>query len=225
VMQLCDDYLDDATVKSFGVEKRRNAAWEFLVEHKGEIGDRNTQNCFYFHYGLERASILSDVEDIDGKDWYRAGGEMFLRTQLAGGGWRSTVDHIQGGPDADGSDSVSTSFAILFLRRKFQKVAAPITPSSSIAISQLTAQSSESEIDLVAKASIAGGRSSLPAVLRALRSRIQAQRVAGSRAWTGITGKDIGFDPLVAPEKSNAAVTKAELWWLKTRGVNKKTAK
>jgi hypothetical protein len=225
VMQLCSEYLDDATVKALEVEKRLAAAWDFMAEHKGEIGARNTRNSFYFHYGLERSCILSDVKDVDGKDWYESGGEMFLATQLKGGGWRSHVDHIQGGPDVDGSDSVSTSFAILFLRRQFKKVVGPITPSRSVAITQLTPQSSKDVVEGAVKSVVARGRSALPGVLRALRSTIKIQRIAGARALIGITGKDFGFNPHVSPEKSKSAVTKAELWWLKSKGVPEKRPK
>ena len=193
-------------------------AWEFLIERKGEIGNRGVKNSFYFHYGLERACILSDVKDVDGKDWYRSGGEMFLRTQLKGGGWRSKVDHIQGGTDADGSDSVSTSFAILFLRRKFQKRVRPITPTRSVAIGQLTAQSTPEQIAKIVKATVAQGRRAMPAILRGLRSAIKPQRVAAAKAMIVIAGKDFGFNPHVAPERSRVAATKAELWWLKSRG-------
>ena len=225
VARISADHLDAALVKQLDVERRLARAWEYLVEHKGEIGDRDTKNSFYFHYGLERACILSDVKDVDGKDWYRSGGEMLLRTQLARGGWRSKVDHIQGGPDTDGSDSVSTSFAILFLRRKFEKHVKPITPRSSVSIGRLSDQSTPDQIARVVQATVARGRAAMPAVLRGLRNTVKARRIAAAKALFAITGQDFGFNPHVPPERSRAAATKAELWWLKSKGQPPKVGK
>ena len=140
-----------------------------------------------------------------------------LRTQLKRGGWRSKVDHIQGRPDADGSDSVSTSFAILFLRRKFTKHVKPITPRSSVSIGRLSDQSTPEQIAKVVQATVAQGRSAMPAVLRGLRNTIKAQRVAAAKALFAIAGQDFGFNPHVPPERSRVAATKAELWWLKSK--------
>ena len=217
VLQLCADHLDDKTVVDLSVEKRLDQAWEWITDHKGDIGDKTVKNSFYFHYGLERASILSDVKDVDGKDWYRAGAEMFLRTQLEGGGWHSPVDLIHGGKDADGSDEVSTAFAILFLRRKFQKVLnGPITPGGGIGVSQLPAQATPTQIDTAVAAAVARGRAALPQVLRALRSKLKVRRVAAAKALFKISGQDFGFNPHHAPEKTRDAVKKAEMWFFKS---------
>ena len=127
------------------------------------------------------------------------------------------VDMIQGGADDDGSDSVSTAFAVLFLRRKFQKVLPAVTPGGGMSIVQLGDNSTSEEIDEVVQSTVVRGRDALPQVLRALRSTVKNQRVAAGKALAAIAGEDFVYDPQVPAEKSQEAVKKAELWRLRSR--------
>ena len=95
------------------------------------------------------------VKDIDGKDWYRSGAEMFIKMQLRQGGWHSKSDMHGGGGGRMGKGSpVSTAFAILFLRRKFRKTLGPITPGGGARVAQLSALSDKSKLGLDCLASV-----------------------------------------------------------------------
>lgn len=107
-------------------ERSMRQAWGWLQRHKQAIGDPAQLWSFYFHYGLERAAILDDVVELDGVDWYRVGASMFVDRQEPAGHWIAT----QGAMLVDGkpkASPVDTAFAVLFLRRRFPKVAGPLT--------------------------------------------------------------------------------------------------
>ena len=65
-------------------------------------------------YSIERVGALTAERFVAGHDWYREGAEILLRRQLPNGAWPSDVGEVNaiGAPDV-----VSTSFALLFLRR------------------------------------------------------------------------------------------------------------
>jgi hypothetical protein len=69
---------------------------------------------FYYLYSIERVGALTAERFVAGHDWYREGAEILLRRQLPNGAWPSDVGEVNaiGAPDV-----VSTSFALLFLRR------------------------------------------------------------------------------------------------------------
>ncbi|MCA8956109.1 MAG: hypothetical protein KDC87_08540 [Planctomycetes bacterium] len=223
ILRLCADHLDDKTLARTEVDRRLRDGWEWLIQKKGSIGSRGIRNSFYFHYGLERACILSGVTAVDGKDWFTSGAEMLLDTQLRNGGWCSGVDMMEGGKDPGGADSVSTAFAVLFLRRKFQKKlqVGPITTGGGVPIHLLTDKASPEQVDTAIGSAVERGVSALPEVLRALRSTHKVQRVAGCKALIRITGDDFGFNPHIPPERSAGAVSKAELWYLKKRSARR----
>jgi len=217
VLQICGQHLDAATVADLELPRRIEHAWDWMAEHKGDIGDQNTRNCFYFHYGLERACILSDVGEIDGKDWYRSGAEMLLRVQLRAGGWFS--NDIGGGQtDRKAGNPVSTAFAILFLRRKFKKLLGPITPGGGVRVSGLGRQATTDKIAEAVAAEVRRGRRVVPDLIKSLHSPIEVRRKAALHALIRITGQDFRYNPHLPPAKNADALKRAELWWLKHRG-------
>ncbi len=216
VLQICTQHLDSKTVANLELERRIEHAWDWMAAHKADIGNLRTRNCSYFHYGLERACILSDVEKVDGKDWYRSGAEMFLEAQLASGGWVS--NDIGGGNSGKGAGNpVSTAFAILFLRRKFQKLLGPITPGGGIRVSHLGPQASEDKVEQAVAAEVRRGRRVVPDLIKCLHSPIDVRRKAALRALIRITGEDFGYNPHLPPTRNADALKRAELWWLKHR--------
>jgi len=223
VLQICAAELDEEARRSLRVEKRLRDAWKWMAEHKGVIGDRKVANCLYFHYGLERASILSDVVEVDGKDWYASGAEMLLRTQHRNGGWHGKSDMIRGKGE-DGVDSVSTSFAVLFLRRKFKKSLkpGPVTIGGGIPVYLLPDNATKEQVRAAVQAAVSRGVDALPQVLRALRSESGIRRAAGARALIRIAGGDFGYNPHRSPEQNRQAVQQAELWYFKSRRNKKK---
>ena len=69
----------------------------------------------YYLYGLERAGILSDVEWVEGHDWYWEGAMQILRRLRPDGSYPTESRPV-----------IDTSWAILFLARS----TTPITPSA-----------------------------------------------------------------------------------------------
>jgi hypothetical protein len=57
---------------------------------------------YYYMYGLERVGTLSKKKFIGKHDWYKEGARELLKLQGKDGGWKGVI---------------STSFALLFLRR------------------------------------------------------------------------------------------------------------
>lgn len=214
VLQICGQYLDAETVADLELSRRIEHAWDWMAEHKSDIGNLRVRNCFYFHYGLERACILSDVEEIDGKDWYQAGAEMLLGAQLAGGGWCSN-DIGSSKTDSKEGNPVSTAFAILFLRRKFRKLLGPITPGGGLRVCQLGPQATPDELEEAVDAEVRRGKRVVPDLIKCLHSPIEARRKAALRAMIRITGQDFRYNPHLPPARNAEALKRAELWWLK----------
>jgi hypothetical protein len=216
VLQICAQYLESRMVAELELPRRIEHAWDWMADHKSDIGNRNTRNCLYFHYGLERACILSDVEEIDGKDWYRSGAEMLLRGQLRNGGWSS---NDIGGRDVDkqAGNPVSTAFAILFLRRKFKKLPGPITLSGGIRISQLGLQATKDKVDEAVAAEVRRGLRVVPDLIKSLHSPVEVRRKAALHALIRITGEGFRYNPHLPPARNADALKRAELWWLKHR--------
>jgi hypothetical protein len=216
VLQICSQHLDAKTVADLELPRRIEHAWDWMAEHKADIGNERARHCLYFHYGLERACILSDVIEIDGKDWYAAGAEMLIGNQLTGGGWFS--NDIGGGKSGRGEGNpISTAFAILFLRRKFKKLLGPITPGGGIRVAQLGPQATADEIEEAVDAEVRRGKRVVPDLLKSLHSTIETRRKAALRAMIRITGKDFRYNPHLPPKRNAEALKRAELWWLKHR--------
>ncbi|MCB9869346.1 MAG: hypothetical protein H6837_05780 [Planctomycetes bacterium] len=185
-------------------------AWKWMADNKLDIGDDRTPSCLYFHYGLERAAILSDRNDVGGRDWYRVGATMLMRMQDAkSGAWRSSWE-IRPGALAGPGSPVDTAFAVLFLRRGFRK----LLPARYPRLSALGAQARDDEIAAAARAAIRRGIEFVPEVLKALRSPLAPTRSAARIALHALAGQDFGYDPRPDPARSSPAIHAAERWWL-----------
>jgi hypothetical protein len=213
VLAICREQLATAGRSIPAIDSRLQKAWQWLGKHAAAIGNPGERWCYYFHYGLERAAILCDVGDVDGRDWYRTGGEMLLQQQLGGGGWAG--DRRTGRAGGHG-EPVDTAFAVLFLRRKFQK-GGPVTAPRTIVLSMLHEQSGDADVRSCAEGLLRRGKSAMKDVLAALRDSMPARRRAAALALTGIAGQDFGIDPARDEEHNRDALHRAELWYLRNR--------
>jgi len=199
--------------------------WQWLARQSEAIGAKQREWSLYFHYGLERAAILCDVERVGEIDWYSRGAGMLVRSQLDAGGW---VDHNVamvsplGNKLGDRSlrpghgELVATSFAVLFLRRSFQKQLGPVTPHKVLLVN-LGVHSKEADIEACAVGLIARGKEAVEDVLKALRSEVGPQRAAAAKALRALAGEGFGYDPALSPEQNREACRRAELWHLRQR--------
>ncbi len=220
VLAICRQELDANGDAPASLDARIDKGWQWLGRNADAIGSKQARWSFYFHYGLERAGILCDVTTVGvGKvDWYEHGARMLCDEQLPGGGWRSTTDGHPGGNLSGGRGTlVPTSFAILFLRRKFQKVTGPITP-HVVVLANLGPASKPTDVDACAAGLVQRGKAALPEVFHALRSELEPQRRAAAQALLGIVGDQFGYDPARDADANRDALRKAELWYLKNRG-------
>jgi hypothetical protein len=213
VLATCEQQLGDSDPRAPEAIAR---AWKWMDDHHFDIGDNATTSCFYFHYGLERAAILTDVERVGGREWYRVGAEMFLTLQRRSGAWHSAMEIRPGALGGEGS-AVDCAFAILFLRRNFRRDLAPpvpITPGSRSFVLELEENASERDVQRAVDAEVQRGPVALPDVLRALRSPHRARRRAAALAWPQLSDFALDYDPDALPAAASAAVTAAEKWWL-----------
>jgi len=218
VLAICRQALGDNYRRRDELDQRIERAWLWLDDHRDTIGSPKELWSFYYHYGLERAAILCDVVKVNGRtDWYEKGAQMFVDHQLPGGGWSSTKDKHPGQHLADKKgDSVPTSFAILFLRRKFQKSVGPITE-RVVRLVNIGPRSKARDVDECAKQLAAQGKKAMPEVIKAMRSDIGPQRQVAAKALQAIAGEAFGFDPGKDRKANKVAVRQAELWFLKNR--------
>lgn len=217
VLAICRQELAAGGTAPKGLDQRIERGWQWFARNQDTIGSKKQRWSYYFHYGLERAAILCDVTAVGGVDWYEKGATMLVEEQLAGGGWSSTTDGHPGGHLAAGrGDLVPTSFAILFLRRKFQKVTGPITP-HVVALANIGPMSKAPDIEACAAGLVRRGKEAMPEVLHALRSEWSTQRRAAAAALLGIAGEAFGYDASKDAAGNRDAVRKAELWYLKNR--------
>lgn len=195
-----------------GIEGRIARGWGWMDTHVREIGNSATGWTSYFHYGLERAAILSDKTTVGGKSWYELGALMFLKDQQPDGGWGSSNARGQR------STPIDTAFAVLFLRKKFKKSAeGPITLGGGTPVRGLTAQSTDEEIERAVTFDALRAKQAVPDLLAALASNVLAQRKAAIRALFKIAGDDFGYQPYLAPEKQVEALDRAAAWWRENR--------
>ncbi len=212
VMEICRQQLDAAALPR-DLEGRIAEAWSWMTNHQTALTEPDHGWWYYFLYGLERAAILSDKKDLAGADWYRVGAEALLRQQLANGGWttggRGMV--VEG---RRASMPVDTAFAVLFLRRKFQRAPGPVTQSGGTTVASLPAQADEKVLMAAVAYDTARGKAAVPALLENLRSPHVVRRKAAALALARISGKDFGYVPYLAPEQQTEAIRAAESWWL-----------
>ncbi len=145
---------------------------------------------------------------------------MLLEEQLTGGGWQSTTDGMPGGHQSNGrGDLVPTSFAVLFLRRKFQKTPTGPYTKHIVNLANLGPASKDADVDACAQQLTARGKAAMADVVKGMRSDVVTQRRAAAKALTAIAGDTFGFDPLADRDAEGAreAVKKAELWALQNR--------
>jgi hypothetical protein len=217
VLAVCRQALGDQNPSELGLDRRIALGWKWFAGHQDSVGSVTERWCYYFHYGLERACILTDVLKVGDKDWYAEGARMLVDAQLHGGGWESRTEDfpsivLERGRGA----SVPTAFAVLFLRRKFQKAAGPITP-RVVTLDVLAARSKPDEIAACSAELVRRGKEALPEVLRALRSDVEPRRRAAATALAQIAGDAFGYDAAHDAEHNRDAVRKAELWYLRNR--------
>lgn len=119
VLEICRQHLPRLPARDLDLDAAIAKGWEWIARHRDQIGDRSIPHCFYAHWGLERAGILSARSSVGAIDWYAVGAEMLLDTQRSDGDFRSRTDSH--------GKKAHTAFAVLFLRRKFERVAGPLT--------------------------------------------------------------------------------------------------
>ena len=123
---------------------------------------------------------------IGGVDWYEKGAAMLVDAQAAGGGWNSRADDYVGTALTRGRGSaVTTAFAVLFLRRMFQKQGGPITP-RVVTLAAVGPKSKPADVEACAAELVRRGKSAMPDVLLALRSEFEPRRQAAAMALASI---------------------------------------
>jgi hypothetical protein len=220
VLAICRQALGEDSAAGKQLTPAIERGWNWFAANSQTIGSVQERWCFYFHYGLERAAILCDVTTVGaGTDWYATGATMLCDAQLPGGGWRSTQDGFPGQHLAAGrGDAVPTSFAILFLRRKFQRLVTPITP-HVVTLASIGRHSKPADVEACASELVRRGKAAMPELVKGMRSELEPQRRAAAKALQQIAGEAFGYDP-AAPADGDAnreAVRRAELWFLKNR--------
>ncbi len=214
VLELCRQHLGRAASPAAS-EAAITRAWAWMARNAIEVGNPDALSCYYFHYGLERAAILSDVERVGDVDWYRAGAEMLVVQQRRDGAWRG-LREIRPGALGGAGSPVDTAFAVLFLRRKFQKEVRPVTGEGGL--ERLSAASGDDEIARVAESIAARGTRGIRTVLRGLRSEVAPRRRAAVAALVRLAGTDFGIHPELPPTESARAIVAAERWGLRAEG-------
>lgn len=216
VLAICAQALDGDNART---ELTRNIdrGWRWLEKNAKAIGLLEQTWCFYFHYGLERAAILCDKEKVGTTDWYEIGARMLLASQLSGGGWTSQRDGYPGTQlDRGRGNGVPTAFAVLFLRRKFQKELGPITPHVVLLVN-VGPMSKQRDVDECTEELVRRGKDAVPDILKALRSDVVPRRRAAIAALARIAGDGFGVDPGLEPDANAEALRRAELWHLRNR--------
>jgi hypothetical protein len=235
VLAMCRQALSTKNASMPELDSRIKKGWSWMAKNSAAIGDTEQIWSYYFHYGLERAAILCDVEKVGepaeikkggGVDWYRTGAAMLVREQQPGGGWISSTDHGGGGEpreerggrgrNAGMGRPNDTAFAILFLRRGFRKVPGAVTVRVPMLIN-LTAQSSPDDVSKCGEALGMRGKAAMPEVLTALRDELPQRRRAAAIALQAISGQGFGLDAARTPAENEEALRRAELWYLKNR--------
>ena len=86
-------------------------AEHFSVRNNPGTAENSDTYVFYYLYGLERTGRLTSLRHIGQADWYREGADYLLRRKgLLSQFWRAPGD-------LRGMDTLSTSFALLFLSK------------------------------------------------------------------------------------------------------------
>ncbi len=222
ILEVCKARLQAADRNVDSLDDCIREAWEWMEHHKREIQPGTGSVNHYFLYGLERAAILSNRDEVGGVDWYVGGAEQILDGQSKSGGFFPTPQNArQAAHGVPGYGMpVQTSFAILFLKRAFRRELTPRGPFTQAATVFCHALPPDADLDAIRRAAHADarrGKPALPDLLRALRSEHATRRQAAARAVILITGEDFGYHPLRSPEANADALRAAEKWWLAHR--------
>ena len=213
VLEICRQEidLDEATDEEFAAAIAR--AWQWIDEHGRDVGNAAIKHCLYVHYGLERAAILSGRETVAKVDWYRRGAEMILKFQKKNGDFLNRMDSY--GRTGRQKAEISTPFAVLFLRRRFQRILdGPTTPGPSYVCSTLPQAASDVQMRAAIKVDVARGDEAVPDLLAAMRSPRYVRRKAAALALMRISGRDFRFHPARDAKANADALRRAERWWL-----------
>ena len=218
VLAICRQALGAGDARGKKLEAQVARAWAWLAQERRAIGSIKQSWPLYFHYGLERAAILCDVTMVgDEVDWYARGARMLIDAQRSGGGWSSSQDAYPGNRLSEGrGDSVATAFAVLFLRRKFKKVAGPIT-ARVVRLVNIGPRSKQADVEACAEQLVSRGKAAMPDVVKAMCSEVAPRRQVAAIALPALTGSNFGFDAARDRAANRAAVRRAELWFLKNR--------
>ncbi|MFK7740427.1 MAG: hypothetical protein AB8H80_08885 [Planctomycetota bacterium] len=218
VLAVCQQGMEGQGQLARDLDGHLQSGWRWFGRNTDRIGSPKERWSFYFHYGLERAAILCGVDKVAGVvDWYEAGARMFVDEQLAGGGWQSAKDGFPGSHlSGKRGDSVPTAFAVLFLRRKFQRNIGPITQ-HIVRLVNIGPMSKPADISACSKTLVARGIDALPDTLQALRSEVETKRRAAAGALQGLCGQDFGYDPARDRDGNRRALRQVEMWYLKNR--------
>lgn len=221
ILEICKPHLPSRSSLGRRSEKAIQAAWGWMEKNSSSIGKGRaaSMGSYYYHYGLERAAVLSEVFDVGKVDWYRAGAGMMLRQQAEGGGWNGIdIRRAEPDPAATGPviDDIQTSFAILFLRRRFQRTLGTVVTSGKyIRPLYLPEKATAKQITASAKGAVARGYKAVPELIKALRSSYLSRRRAAALALIQITGRFEDLSPYVRPEDNAEALHDIEAWWMR----------
>ena len=220
VLEICDARMKAGSKYHRKCKKAIAAAWKWVQKRPGDVGSAlsASMHLYYQHYGLERAAILSGVFEIGGVDWYVAGALMMLGHQADLGGWNGRMPprgrRARALPPAP-IDPVLTSFAVLFLRRRFQRsLTAATTSGSWIRALYLPENASKKQIEASVHGEVGRGYKAVPDLIKALRSQHVSRRVAAVKALTQITGRFEELSPYRKPADNTELLDNIESWWM-----------
>jgi len=215
ILEICQQHLNNREARVKHVQSALRKAWAWMDDNASSVGDPRTRWTYYFHYGLERAGVLSNVQRVGRNDWYRTGAAMLVDLQTPSGGWPPQARVVRKkGPRVVLVDPISTAFAILFLRRKFQRLLGPVTQGSGYAVRSLPEQASDAEIRSAVALARKRGLRAVPELLTAMHGNVTSRRRAAALALVEISGKDFGYDPYAGPDDNEVAMLAAERWWM-----------
>ena len=217
VLEICLQHADFSKTSLKRYAKRIDRGWAWMAKPGLlEIGKPTARQCFYFHYGLERAAVLSEKVLVGTRNWYESGAEMLVKAQLASGAWlfaNKVANRERGNP-------ISTAFAILFLRRRFQRTtpstghrSTPTTPQATRA-RYLPAKASQAEIQASARLEVRRGYAAVPDLLKLLRGKVAARRRAALLAIQELAKQRFSLDPYRQPKDSSKDLRQIERWWM-----------
>jgi hypothetical protein len=222
ILEICRQQINSSGSLNTQLKKAIRDGWTFMVRHKKTIGAGGAaQRNYYFHYGLERAAILSDKDRVGAVDWYTIGARMLLGQESKDGGWgyakiRARIAKRAPQRIRIGQAPITTAFAVLFLRRSFQRtLTGPITPSRNVLARALPAQANDKLIAATIRLEISRGYRGVPDLILAMRSPILARRKVAAKALPAITNRFRSYSPYHTPAQSADLIKGAERWWLR----------